>query len=368
MLLSGAPEAANAAGRADPTAAGDAASQTLRAAAADRFLMGTAVTAEQLKDDKIADFVLRQFDHFTPEFEMFPQFVHPEPDKFTFERADAVVNFAADHHLPVVGHMLVWQQFTPDWMYADKDGKPLHRQAGLANMRRHIQTVMRHYEGKLTQWHVVNEALADEPGSYLRDTPALRSIGPDYIVQAFKIARETEPDAELIYNDYNIEDPAKLKSTLRLLEELKAAGVKVDGVGIQGHWLIDYPPVSAIDDALTALQKAGYPVLITELDVDVLPRPKAGADLANILESGENPYPDALPPQMQKKLADRYAEIFKVLVKHSKNIGRVTFWGVQDGQSWLNGFPVKGRMNYPLLFNRELQPKPAYGAVLKTLK
>ena len=341
---------------------------SLKAAAGDRFVMGTAVTSEQVKKPDVAALVVRQFGHVTPEYELFPQFVHPEPDQFTFERADAVVDFAAANKMPVVGHMLVWGNFTPDWMFAGADAKPLPREAGLANLRAHIEGVMRHYKGKISEWHVVNEAISDDADQYLRDTPALRSIGDDYVVQAFKIARETMPDAKLIYNDYNIEDPAKLEKTLRLLGELKAAGVKADAVGIQGHWLIDYPSPQTIDAALTALAAAGYPVCVTELDVDPLPRPKGGADLNDIKESGENPYPDGFPADQQKRLADRYAAIFEVLVKHSADVGRVTFWGVDDGQSWLNGFPVKGRTNYPLLFGRDLEPKPAYQSVLKVLQ
>ena len=350
-------------------ATGVAAGQdSLKAAAGGKFLIGTAVTSGQVNDPKVAGLIVKQFDHLTPEYEMFPQFVHPEPDQFTFERADAVVDFAKAHDLPVVGHMLVWGNFTPAWMFKDADGKPLPREQGLANLRKHIEGVMRHYAGKITEWHVVNEALSDEQGQYLRATPARQSIGDDYVVQAFKIARETAPDATLLYNDYNIEDAAKLKKTLRLLGEIKAAGVRVDGVGIQGHWLIGYPSPDTIDAALTALKDAGYPVSITELDVDVLPRPQGGADLENIQETGENPYPDALPPEQQRKLADRYAAIFAVLVKHSADIPRVTVWGVDDGQSWLNGFPVKGRKNYPLLFDRDLKPKPAFEAVVKALE
>ena len=321
-----------------------------------------------MKDANVAGLVVQQFGHVTPEYEMFPQFLHPEPDQFTFERADAVVDFAAKNNLPVVGHMLVWGNFTPDWMFKDAGGKPLPREAGLANLRAHIEGVMRHYAGKISEWHVVNEALSDDAGQYLRDTPARQSIGDDYLIQAFKIAREVAPGATLIYNDYNIENPDKLKKTLRLLGELKAAGAAADAVGIQGHWLIDHPPVDQIDAALVALKGAGYPVLITELDVDVLPRPTAGADLDNILETGENPYPDALPPDMQKRLADRYAAVFAVLAEHADDIGRVTFWGVDDGQSWLNGFPVKGRTNHPLLFDRDLKPKPAFSAVVRALE
>ncbi|MDB5328601.1 MAG: family 10 endo-beta-xylanase [Phycisphaerales bacterium] len=340
---------------------------TLQSAADGSFKIGAAITSAQLKDPKTASLILSQFNAITPEFELFPQFVHPEPDRYTFERADAVVDFAVENHLPVTGHMLCWGQFTPAWMFQDAGGQPLSRDKALANLKAHIDAVVSHFKNRVHSWDVVNEAISDTPNEYLRDTPARRAIGDDYVQKAFEFARAADPTATLFYNDYNIEDPQKLPKVLRLLRSLKAAGVTVDAVGIQGHWLIDFPAPAVIDKALRALEAEHLPVLITELDIDPLPR-RDGADLANGDAKGADPYAAGLPAEVSRKLAMRYGEVFSVLKRHAKNVTSVTLWGVNDRQSWLNDFPVKGRTNYPLLFDRDLRPKEAFNAVLGVLK
>jgi endo-1,4-beta-xylanase len=349
-----------------PSLAGDTL-PTLKAASENRWLIGTAVTAEQLNDPKIVSLITNQFDYLTGEFEFFPQFLHPEPDKYTFERADRIVDFAAAHHLPLTGHMLCWGQFTPAWMYEDADHKPLQREQALANLKNHIDTVVHHFKGKVVSWNVVNEALSDAPGEYLRDTPARRAIGEDYIAKAFEYAHDADPTVKLYYNDYNIEDPVKLPKAIKLIRSLRQKRIRIDAIGIQGHWLLNYPSADVIDAALLAFSKEKIKVMITELDIDVLPRGEADADLAHIQAHGENPYPNGLPPDVADAEGRRYASIFEVFKAHADAISAITFWGVDDGQSWLNGYPIKGRTNYPLLFDRKLQPKPAYQAVIRVL-
>jgi endo-1,4-beta-xylanase len=345
-----------------------AAQPTLREVSGNRWLMGAAVTSEQLRDPKLAGLITSQFDSLTAEFEFFPQFLHPEPRKYTFERADRIADFAVEHHLSLTGHMLCWGQFTPAWMFQAADGKPLGREAALANLKNHIDAVVGHFRGKVVSWNVVNEGLSDAAGEYLRDTPARRAIGDDYIAEAFEYAHAADPSALLYYNDYNIEDPAKLAKTLKLVRSLRAAGVRLDAIGIQGHWLLDYPDVKVIDAALTAFGEEKIKVMITELDVDVLSRGESGADLAHIQGHGANPYVQGLPPQVAEAEARRYADIFKIFKEHADVISSITFWGVDDGRSWLNGYPVKGRTNYPLLFDRDLAPKPAFKSVIDVLR
>jgi endo-1,4-beta-xylanase len=340
---------------------------TLREASGKRWLIGTAVTAEQLRDPKVEKLVTDQFDYLTGEYEFFPLFLHPEPDKYTFERADRVADFASAHHLPLTGHMLCWGQFTPAWMFEGPDHKPLSRDKALANLKKHIDAVVGHFKGRVASWNVVNEALSDTPAEYLRDTPARRAIGDDYIARAFEFARDADPGVTLYYNDYNIDDPSKLPKAIKLIRSLREQGLRIDAVGIQGHWLLDFPDVKVIDAALTALGNENIKVMITELDIDVLPRGEETADLAHIQDHGADPYVRGLPPEVAEAQARRYADIFKVLKAHGAIVSAVTFWGVDDGQSWLNGFPVKGRTNYPLLFDRRLAPKPAYNAVIDLL-
>lgn len=356
------------AGLAPATVFAQSTQPTLKSASGSLWLIGTAVTAQQLRNPKIVDLVTEQFDYLTGEFEFFPQFLHPDPDRYTFERADRVADFAMAHHLPLTGHMLCWGQFTPAWMFEGPDHRPLDRDRALANLKNHIDTVVAHFKGKVTSWDVVNEAISDAPGEYLRDTPARRAIGDDYVAKAFEYAHDADPDVKLYYNDYNIEDPIKLPKTIKLIRSLRESGHRVDAVGIQGHWLLNFPSAEVIDAALGALSKEKIKVMITELDIDVLPRGSAGADLAHIQAHGENPYPSGLPPEVADAESRRYASIFRVFKAHADEISAITFWGVHDGQSWLNGFPIKGRTNYPLLFDRNLQPKPAYQAVIDVLR
>jgi endo-1,4-beta-xylanase len=222
---------------------------------------------------------------------------------------------------------------------------------------------------------VVNEAISDEGklrtgavGRWpRRGSPWHAAIGDDYIEQAFRMAHAADPDAELYYNDYNEWYPEKIAAISKLITDLKAKGVRIDGLGLQGHWGIDYPELEEIDHMLTEYGKLGVKLMITELDVTAIPSPDGdtGADVTRVfgLSEGGNPYPDGLPPEKQRELAERYAAIFRILVKHRDKLDRVTFWGVHDGQSWRNNWPVPGRGDYPLLFDAKLQPKPAFDAV-----
>lgn len=328
---------------------------SLYKAAGDQFRIGVAVTSEQLKNHEVVALITEQFNALTAEYEFMPRKLQPEPGIFKFETTDRIVDFAQKHELPLTGHMLCWNQMTPQWMFEDKDHNPLPREIALQNLKLHITTVMEHFKGKLSSWNVVNEAISDNPDEYLRDTPALRAIGEDYIQKTFEIANETDPDVPLYYNDYNVEDPQKLPKVIRLIRSLKAAGVRLDAVGIQGHWLLSYPDAKVIDAGIELLGKEVDKVIVTELDVDVLPG------------DGSNPYKAGIPLKVLNQQAKRYAELFAVFKKHHNIIPYITFWGIDDSQSWLNNNPTKNRTNYPMLFNRKLQPKPAYQAVIDEL-
>jgi endo-1,4-beta-xylanase len=215
---------------------------------------------------------------------------------------------------------------------------------------------------------VVNEAISDAKGEYLRNTPARRAIGDDYIAKAFEFAHAADPDAELYYNDYDNEQPEKVEKTIRLIRELKAAGVHIDGVGMQCHLQLNDPEdLERLDRAIAAYAAEGLKVMITELDVDVLPRRGRGADIAAREQGGLDPYKNGLPADVAEAQARFYGQLFRVILKHKGVVTRVTFWGPHDGVSWLNFFPVAGRTNHPLLWDRDLKPKPALGAVLKVL-
>ena len=321
-----------------------------------------------VKDTAGLAIVVRQFNSITPENLLKWERVHPDPDRYEFGPADRYVEFGKSHGMFVVGHVLLWHQQTPAWVFAGGAGKTLDRETALSRLRDHISTIAGRYRGRIGGWDVVNEAL-DEDGT-LRRTPWLEAIGEDYIAKAFEFAGEADPGAELYYNDYNLWKPAKRDAAIRLVQGLKAKGLRVDGIGEQAHWGVDDPPLQAIDDALAAIRAAGTRVLITELDMDVLPRDPDmwGADLAKkaTIRATTNVYPDGLPPAQQERLARRYADVFTLFLKH--DVGRVTIWGITDATSWLNDFPIPGRVNYPLLWGRDGKEKLAFDAVAEVLR
>ncbi|MBC7784897.1 MAG: endo-1,4-beta-xylanase [Burkholderiales bacterium] len=343
------------------------AATTLRAAAGDRLLIGTAIMASHLREPAHARLLAGQFNAITGGNEFKPDALQKINGKFTFERADEIVSFARENRMQVIGHTLVWHNQSPKWLYEDAAGKPLARETALENMRRHITTVVTHFKGKVKGWDVVNEAISDGGNDYLRDTPARRAIGDDYVEKAFEFARNADPDVELYYNDYNIELPGKREKCVRLLRELKAKGLRVDAVGIQGHWQLKHPAAQVIEDAIRAFAAEGVKVHVTELDIDVLPRTRQGAEITDTEKEGANPYVAGLPADIAGAQGDRYRSLFEVFVKFPGVVTRITFWGSHDGNTWLNDWPVRGRTNHPLLWDRQLQPKPAFDGVIDVL-
>jgi endo-1,4-beta-xylanase len=293
--------------------------------------------------------------------------IHPEPNRYNFEPADTFVKFGEKNKMFIIGHTLVWYHQTPPWVFVDDANQALTRDALLARMKEHIFTVMGRYKGKVKGYDVVNEAL--EKDGTLRKSKWQSIIGDDYIEKAFEYAHEADPGAELYYNDYDTEKPEKLEGCVKLVKKLKDKGLRIDGVGLQAHYDMNNPSLKDLDGFFAAMKPLGVKVMITEFDISVLPWmdwfTMRKIDFNDVNERKKfNPYPDGLPDEMQKKLADRYAEIFSEYVKHADQISRVTFWGVYDKTSWLN----MGRTNYPLLFDRNYQPKPAFNAVVKTAK
>jgi endo-1,4-beta-xylanase len=260
----------------------------------------------------------------------------------------------------------VWHSQVPNWVFEDEEGNELSREALLERMKDHIDTVVGRYAGRVDAWDVVNEALNDD-GSY-RESRWYEIIGQDYLVKAFEYAREADPDAELYYNDYSLEVPSKRDGAVRLVEYLQENDAPITGIGTQGHFSLNWPPLNEVEQTITDFAALGIDVMVTELEIDVLPNAmnNMGADISASAELREelNPYPDALPDSVQQQLSDRYAELFEVYMEHRDDITRITFWGVTDGDTWKNNWPVQGRTNYPLLFNRQWEPKPAFDAVI----
>lgn len=339
----------------------------LKDAYKDRFLIGTALSVEALRghDPASLEIARRNFNAFTAENSMKPDRVQPRPGEFHWTEADHLVELAEQCGAVPIGHTLVWHQQTPHWFFETPQGEPLPREAALENLRVHTAAVASRYRGRVRQWDVVNEVISDEPGEELRPSPWLRATGEEFIATAFRTAHAADPDAVLIYNDYNIETGEKRAKTLRLLQKLLAQDVPVHAVGIQGHWHLDYPDLSEIEPAIQQFAALGLRVMITELDMGVLPTKYRGANIEarETLRPEMNPYAGGLPDAVAERQAERYEEIFALFLRYESVIDRVTFWGVHDGISWLNNFPVQGRTDYSLPFDRQGRPKPAYYAV-----
>ena len=336
---------------------------TLRNVYEDAFYIGTAINKFQIEetDSVMAKIVGNDFNSITAENIMKSMMIHPERDSFNYELADKFVALGEKYDMFIHGHTLIWHSQLSPWFQTIEDSLEF-----ASATERHVKDIVTHYKGRINSWDVVNEAL-NEDGT-LRKSVFLDKMGEDYLANAFKWAAEIDPKADLYYNDYNMTNADKRKGAIRLVQNILDKGIKVDGIGMQGHWHLDSPSIEDIEQSILDYASLGVKVAITELDVSVLPNPwdLQGADINQNFENkeGMNPYKEKLPDSIQVKLANRYKDIFSLFLKHKDKISRVTFWGVSDGQSWLNGFPVRGRTNYPLLFDRELKPKAAYDSII----
>lgn len=309
-----------------------------------------------------------QFAAITPENCMKVVEMQPREGEFRFEAADRFAAFAKANDLQLCGHCLVWAKDdrTPAWMFLDGDA-PAGKEVLLARMKAHIDAVAGRYRGKVVSWDVVNEAIDDGAGE-IRPSGWLGLAGEDFLVKAFEYAHAADPGAVLIYNDYNNELPGKREKMVGLLRRLLEKGAPIDAVGIQGHYQIDEVPFDDIEVTLKAMRELNLKVVVTELDIDVIPRGRWWADGGAQREelAKLNPYPGGLPLEIARRQAEQYGHLFRIFKANADVIERITFWNLHDGQSWLNDFPWK-RVNHPLLFDRERKPKPAFASVMEAL-
>ena len=331
-----------------------------------KFFIGAAVNeAELLEQDKNSVALIKQeFNTITPENSLKWMYLNPEKNRFDFSISDRYVAFGLKNKMHIVGHTLVWHSQLADFMNQETSPELM-----LEHLETYINTVVNRYKGDIDTWDVVNEAL-NEDGSF-RESVFLNVLGESYIEKAFKLAEKADPEANLVYNDYNLYKPSKREGVVKLVKSLQTRGVKIDGVGIQAHWGLKGPSIRDIEDSILAFSELGVSVSFSELDITVLPNPweLEGAEVSQNFDTyiGDpkmNPYPENLSDEVQLELAKRYEDIFKLFLKHEDKIERVTFWGVTDEESWLNNWPIKNRKNYPLLFDRSHKPKEAYDKIV----
>lgn len=338
----------------------------------DKFMIGVAMNAAQITgaDSASVEIIKNQFNSITAENCMKSEELQPIEGEFNFELADKFVKFGEENNMYIIGHTLIWHSQAPKWFFTDEKGTDVSREVLIERMKKHIFTVVGRYKGKVKGWDVVNEAFEDD-GSW-RKSKFYQIIGEDYMKLAFQFAHEADPDADLYYNDYSMAHKGRRDAVVNMIKKLQSEGVKIDGIGMQGHMDMEFPEIGEFEKSLVAFAQAGMKVMITELDLTILPRPdrNVGAEISASFEYQQslNPYSEGLPDSAATALHDRYNEFFKLFMKHSDKIERVTLWGVSDRQSWRNNWPVRGRTDYPLLFDVNYQPKPIVKTIIEEAK
>lgn len=326
----------------------------------DKFLIGAAVNVNQMngKDSLGAAVVKKHFNSIVAENCMKSEEIHPEKNRYNWQDADNLVKFGEENDITVTGHCLIWHSQLAPWFVYDDEGKYVSADTLKQRMKDHIYAVVGRYKGKIKGWDVVNEAILED-GSY-RKSPFYEILGTEFIPLAFQYAHEADPDAELYINDYAMNMPAKRDTYVCLVEDLKKQGLRVDAIGMQGHMGMDYPDMEEFEKSIEAFAGTGCKVMITEWDMSALPTLNRGANVSDNMKYNQalNPYPDGLPKDVAKKWNERMENFFELFLKHSDKISRVTLWGVSDGDSWKNNWPMKGRKEYPLLFDRNYEIKP----------
>jgi len=336
------------------------------------FYVGTALDSIQIigKAKTSTHLVKHQFNSIVAENCMKIEKIQPQEGVFEMTLTDRFVKFGEKNKMNIIGHNLVWHSQTPAWFFVDKAGKQVSREVLIERMRKHITTLVTRYKGRVHGWDVVNEALEDD-GS-LRKSLWYKIIGPEYIELAFRFAHEADPKAELYYNDYNLFKPSKRNGAVEIVKSLQAKGCRIDAVGEQGHYSLDMNVFDDLKGSIVAISNLGVKVMITELDLTILPFPSSEitAEVSLSYQNSEkyNPYTKEVPQSVQNEFSDYYVKLFKLFVKHKNVIDRVTFWGVNDGQSWRNYWPVRTRTDYPLLFDRDNKAKPVVERIIKEAK
>ena len=337
---------------------------SLAEAYADHFPIGAAITPEQT-EGPMAELLKKHVNMLVAENVMKPYILQPTEGQFRFEQADKIVEFAKANGMELRFHTLVWHQQTPAWFFYDKEGKrmvdetdPAKREENkkllLERLENHIRVIVNRYKDDIKSWDVVNEVVEPNDPDGLRNSEWYQIAGIDYIVTAFRAAREAGgPDIKLYINDYSTDDPAKRDRLYELVKELLDRGVPIDGVGHQTHISVEWPSVSSVIESMRKFAELGLDNIVTEMDMSVY------------AWNDRRDYGDDIPEAVMQKQADRYREFFQAFRDNKDILSAVVFWGIADSHTWLHDFPVQGRTDAPLLFDQNLQAKPAFWSVIE---
>lgn len=313
----------------------------------DYFYMGVAISPSFIDNQEKVNLIKRHFNSLTADNDMKWSNLQTTEGTFTFANADKIVTFAQANGMKVRGHCLLWHNQIPAWIFMDGSADA-SKELVLQRLRAHITTVVNHFKGKVYAWDVVNEAI-DDGSSVYRASKWYTICGEDYIIEAFEAARAADPDAKLFYNDYSAINLVKRDKIYTLLEKLKNQDL-VDGMGLQGHWNIEYPSVDLITAAFDKYKSLGLELQVTEFDVSVY-------------TSNSDPE-STYTAELAQKQAVAYARFFYIFQTYKNHITGITFWGLADNYTWLDNFPIAGRKNYPFLFGMNYEPKLAYFSVI----
>lgn len=332
----------------------------LKDAFADHFYIGAALNEAEITGTDAAgvELIKKNFNSIVAENCMKSEEIHPEEGVYDFTLADKFVEFGEANDMFIIGHCLVWHSQLAKWFPYDENGNYVTPEVLKKRLKDHITTIVTRYKGRIHGWDVVNEAIVED-GSY-RKSPFYEILGEEFIPLAFQYAHEADPDAELYLNDYGMNVPGRRETYVKIANDLKARGLRIDAIGMQGHMGMDYPDMVEFEESIEAFAGTGCKVMITEWDMSALPTVNMGANVSDTVafKAAMNPYPDGLPEDISAEWNSRMKSFMDLFIKHSDVITRVTAWGVSDNDSWKNDWPMKGRMEYPLLFDRNLQPKP----------
>ncbi|GLX67601.1 endo-1,4-beta-xylanase [Paenibacillus glycanilyticus] len=320
----------------------------------DYFDIGAAVNLTTIESQK--SLLAYQYNSITAENDMKFERIQPEEGLYTFEAADRIAGFAAANGMKLRGHTLVWHNQTPDWVFKSADGEPVSRDTLLARMKSHIETVVGRYKSNIYCWDVVNEVIEDKSDVWLRESNWLKLAGEDFIAKAFEYAHAADPNALLFYNDYNECNPEKRDKIIRLVQSLQEKDVPIHGIGLQGHWNLNGPTLPEIREAIERYAATGLKLQVTELDISVFDYEDKRTDLSE---------PTA---EMLERQAERYGQVFELFREYKDAITAVTFWGAADDYTWLDNFPVRGRKNWPFVFDEKHEPKPSFWKIAGPMK
>ena len=324
------------------------------------FYMGTALNEAQIigVDVKGVETIKKHFNSIVAENCMKSEEIHPEEGVYDFTLADKFVEFGQANDMFIIGHCLIWHSQLAKWFPYDEQGNFVTPEVLKERMKDHITTIVTRYKGRIHGWDVVNEAILED-GSY-RKSPFYQILGEEFIPLAFEYAHAADPDAELYLNDYGMNNPGRRNTYVKIANDLKARGLRIDGIGMQSHVGMDYPDMQEYEESLLAFAGTGCNVMITEWDMSALPSINFGANISDTVafKASLNPYKEGLPEDVDALWNSRMKAFMDLYLKHSDKITRITAWGVADGDSWKNDWPMEGRTDYPLLFDRDHQPKP----------